>query len=162
MIQRGQHFRFTLEPREPIRIARPLGQHLDRNCRFRFVSVARYTSPMPPAPRAERISYEPRRAPGLRAKVLRDYTGRAAGRTGLVSCNAAGTSDSRHVFGVTGRLLVTLDRCRVSHGRNPWRFEGAHSSLNNRSSADASKPAKMGTAEKGAGRDYKQPPAVPK
>ena len=27
------------------------------------------------------------------------------------------------------RLLVTLDRCRVSHGRNPWRFEGAHSSL---------------------------------
>jgi hypothetical protein len=31
-----------------------------------------------------------------------------------------------------------------------------------RSSVDASKPAKMGTAEKGAGRDCKQSPAVPK
>ena len=39
---------------------------------------------------------------------------------------------------------------------------GAHSSLTNRWSADASQPAKMGTAEKGAGRDCKQPPAVPK
>src|SRR5262245_10906038 len=33
-------------------------------CRFRFVSVARCTSPMPPAPSADRISYGPSRDPG--------------------------------------------------------------------------------------------------
>src|SRR6476620_5037043 len=31
-------------------------------------SRARYTSPIPPAPRAETISYGPRRVPGMRAK----------------------------------------------------------------------------------------------
>jgi hypothetical protein len=40
-------------------------------------------SPMPPAPRAERISYGPNRMPGVRATVV-DYTGRTTARTGLL------------------------------------------------------------------------------
>ena len=36
--------------------------------RFRLVSVARYTSPMPPTPRGDRISYGPRRVPGCNGK----------------------------------------------------------------------------------------------
>src|SRR4030095_17086184 len=37
-------------------------------------SRARYTSPIPPAPRAETISYGPRRAPGMRATgIAVDY-----------------------------------------------------------------------------------------
>src|SRR2546421_9457423 len=43
---------------------------------------------MPPAPRAERISYGPRRVPGERAKPLAvDYTSRAAERTELLVWN---------------------------------------------------------------------------
>jgi len=34
--------------------------------RLSFVSRARYTSPMPPAPNGDRISYAPRRAPGAK------------------------------------------------------------------------------------------------
>jgi hypothetical protein len=48
--------------------------------RSRRVSRALYTSPMPPAPSAERISYGPSRVPGVRAKRV-DYTGAAAART---------------------------------------------------------------------------------
>ena len=42
--------------------AGPSGRRRDPAC----VSRARYTSPMPPAPRAERISYGPRRTPGCK------------------------------------------------------------------------------------------------
>ena len=42
MVQRGEHFGFALKPREPIRVAGDRrGQHLDRDDRFRLVSVAR-------------------------------------------------------------------------------------------------------------------------
>src|SRR5258706_16101640 len=40
------------------------GRILRATSRASFVSVARYTSPIPPAPRGERISYGPTREPG--------------------------------------------------------------------------------------------------
>src|SRR6266550_2482727 len=40
------------------------GNTLIATWRPRLVSMARYTSPMPPAPMADRISYGPRRVPG--------------------------------------------------------------------------------------------------
>ena len=40
------------------------GSTLIATSRPSFVSVARYTSPMPPAPTGARISYDPRRRPG--------------------------------------------------------------------------------------------------
>jgi hypothetical protein len=43
--------------------------------RFRFVSVARYTSPIPPTPICAVTSYGPRRVPGVRAKGVK-ATGR--------------------------------------------------------------------------------------
>ena len=66
MIQRRQHFGFTLEARQAIGIVREgVGQHLDRDvAASRLVSVARYTSPMPPAPMRPVISYGPSRVPG--------------------------------------------------------------------------------------------------
>src|SRR5947207_15519537 len=42
---------------------RPEGMPFSATSRPSFVSRARYTSPMPPAPMAERISYGPRRVP---------------------------------------------------------------------------------------------------
>ena len=52
VVQRRKRLGFALEPRQAIRILRErLGQHLDRDwSRPRFVSVARYTSPIPPTP----------------------------------------------------------------------------------------------------------------
>jgi hypothetical protein len=68
MIQRGEDFGFALEPREALGIASDrFGQTLIATWRFSFVSVARYTSPMPPAPIWAVTSYEPRRVPGVRA-----------------------------------------------------------------------------------------------
>src|SRR5258705_10087846 len=43
------------------------GSTLTATSRPRRVSRARYTSPMPPAPRSARISYGPRRVPGRSA-----------------------------------------------------------------------------------------------
>src|ERR1700675_2956784 len=68
-------------------LANASGRIFSATSRFSFVSRARYTSPMPPAPRAERISYEPRRAPGESVRVGVDYTGPAAVRTGLLAIN---------------------------------------------------------------------------
>ena len=41
-------------------------------CRFRFVSVARYTSPIPPTPSRETTSYGPTCVPGLNTGSLAD------------------------------------------------------------------------------------------
>ena len=58
MVERGEDLRFALEPREAIGIVgeRQAGSTLIATSRFSFVSRARYTSPMPPAPRTETIS----------------------------------------------------------------------------------------------------------
>ena len=75
MIQRGEDFGFAMEPCEPIVVSgERWRQDLDGDLRFSFVSVARYTSPMPPTPISAVISYAPRRVPGVRAK-WRDYMG---------------------------------------------------------------------------------------
>src|SRR6266540_2972037 len=44
------------------------GRTLIATSRPSFVSFARYTSPIPPAPRGERISYGPKRVPAARLK----------------------------------------------------------------------------------------------
>jgi hypothetical protein len=81
MIQRREHFRFTLEPRQPIGFTRQrVGKDLDRDGRFRLVSVARYTSPMPPTPMNAEISNEPRRVPGVSATECWDYMRRSSER----------------------------------------------------------------------------------
>ena len=52
------------------------GSTLIATWRFRFVSVARYTSPIPPTPICAVTSYGPRRAPGVRDTTdssRRDY-----------------------------------------------------------------------------------------
>ena len=51
MTERGQDLRFTREPRQPLRIAGDAcGQDLSATSRFRRLSRARYTSPIPPSP----------------------------------------------------------------------------------------------------------------
>ena len=72
MVERGERLRFALEPRQPLGIVRKRRRAatFSATSRLSFVSRARYTSPMPPAPRAERISYGPRRVPTGRAKCL--------------------------------------------------------------------------------------------
>ena len=63
MVQRGQHLRFALEARQrdPDRARTTSGSTLIATSRPSFVSRARYTSPMPPAPSADRTSYGPSR-----------------------------------------------------------------------------------------------------
>ena len=68
MIQRREQFRLALKARDAIGIAADgLGQDLDRDVALQLVSRARYTSPMPPAPIASRISNAPNRVPGREA-----------------------------------------------------------------------------------------------
>ena len=51
MIQRGEDFGFALKPRQPLGISGERGRRtLIATSRFSFVSLARYTSPMPPTP----------------------------------------------------------------------------------------------------------------
>src|SRR5882762_210781 len=45
------------------------GMTFNATSRPSFVSRARYTSPIPPAPRAERISYAPTRVPAFRSML---------------------------------------------------------------------------------------------
>ena len=59
------------------RSANASGRILMATSRSSRASRARYTSPIPPAPMAERISYGPRCVPGAMATVCEaDYTGR--------------------------------------------------------------------------------------
>src|SRR4029077_19896643 len=50
------------------------GRNLIATVRSRRVSRARYTSPIPPAPSGETISYGPSLLPRARAIIARDYT----------------------------------------------------------------------------------------
>jgi hypothetical protein len=69
MVQRGQHFGLALELSEAVGILRDrFRQDLVATARFRLVSVARYTSPMPPSPRAEDFMGS-QRAPGAAARA---------------------------------------------------------------------------------------------
>src|SRR5215471_18690160 len=52
------------------------GRTLSATSRFSFVSRARYTSPMPPAPIGARISYGPRLVPEVRAIGVGFYSSR--------------------------------------------------------------------------------------
>ena len=72
VIQRSQRGRFPLKPGEAVRgQSRMLSDSIfSATSRCSLVSRAPYTSPIPPAPSGERISYGPRRMPGLRAKRL--------------------------------------------------------------------------------------------
>jgi hypothetical protein len=77
MIQRGERLRFACEPRESVGI---IGEGVRKDFQGDVAIEPRIacavTSPIPPAPNAERISYGPSRAPGVRAKrVATDYTG---------------------------------------------------------------------------------------
>src|SRR6266496_1896502 len=63
-------------------LAKRSGSTLIATSRFSFVSRARYTSPMPPAPRAETISYGPSRWPGVRANC-RGLYGRGDSADGI-------------------------------------------------------------------------------
>jgi hypothetical protein len=68
LIQRREDFRFPLQPREAVAVGgKRVREHFDGNVRFRLVSVARYTSPIPPAPMRAAISYGPSRVPGVNA-----------------------------------------------------------------------------------------------
>jgi hypothetical protein len=54
VVERGEQLCFTLEAGEALRILRQLGgSTLIATSRSSFASVARYTSPMPPAPRGD-------------------------------------------------------------------------------------------------------------
>jgi len=73
MIQRREDFGFTLEPHQPPGVCRcASGRTLIATCRFRLLSVARYTSPMPPTSTWAVISYGPIRAPGAKATASGD------------------------------------------------------------------------------------------
>lgn len=65
MIQRRKNFRFALKPSQSFRVLCQRGRKsFDRYFRSGFVSLARYTSPIPPAPISARISYGPSLSPG--------------------------------------------------------------------------------------------------
>jgi len=64
MVERGKDFGLALKPREPVGISRDRRrQNLVATWRFRLVSAARYTSPIPPEPSGGPISYAPMRVP---------------------------------------------------------------------------------------------------
>jgi len=66
MVERGDDFRFALKALAEGGIVRHRGRkHLDGNMAARRVSLARNTSPIPPAPIGVTISYGPRREPGV-------------------------------------------------------------------------------------------------
>ena len=57
VVERRQHLRLALEPRQALGILRqPSGSTLIATSRSSFASRARYTSPIPPAPSGDRIS----------------------------------------------------------------------------------------------------------
>jgi hypothetical protein len=73
MIQCGERLRLAREARETLGIRRDSnGNSFKATSRASFVSRARYTSPIPPLPMRARISYAPRRVPGISAT----YSGR--------------------------------------------------------------------------------------
>ena len=69
--------------------AKASGRILIATCRPRLVSVARYTSPMPPTPIWAVISYGPRRVPAVRATASGCDYRRCRGESGYVTGNGA-------------------------------------------------------------------------
>ena len=69
MVQRREHLRLSREARHPLGVERELrGQHLDRDIASESACRGRdSTSPIPPAPISEVISYAPRRVPSCKA-----------------------------------------------------------------------------------------------
>ena len=77
MVQRGEDVRFALKARQPLRVrANSSGRIFDGDVALRdFVSRARYTSPIPPAPSRPRTSYAPTRLTRSQGHVCgADYT----------------------------------------------------------------------------------------
>src|SRR6266540_4494119 len=68
------------------------GRTLIATARSRRVSRARYTSPIPPAPSGERISYGPRREPGDSGKMGRLYFAGRSQNQPAELCGAGGAS----------------------------------------------------------------------
>jgi hypothetical protein len=67
MIQRGERLRFALEAREAVGVmGERVGENLDGNVPVEPRIARAKDSPIPPAPIAATISYDPRRAPGAR------------------------------------------------------------------------------------------------
>ena len=65
VIQRREHLRLALEPREPVRIGRErLGQHLDRDVAVQPRVARAIDLAHPAGADGDRISYGPRRVPG--------------------------------------------------------------------------------------------------
>lgn len=68
MVQAGDGARLAVEaPTEVGVVGEVRGEILTATVRSSRVSFARYTSPIPPAPQGDRISYGPSRVPELRA-----------------------------------------------------------------------------------------------
>ena len=81
MIEGRERLRFAREPGQAIGIAgEGVRKDLQRDVAIQLRVVARYTSPMPPAPRAESISYGPSRVPGVRANCRGLYGRERPGR----------------------------------------------------------------------------------
>ena len=90
MIERGEHFRFALKAREPIGISRERGwQDLNRDLTFQL-GVRRpihLTHPAFADLRGDVVNAEA--CAGCKEQCLRDYTGAAVARTGLLLVHAA-------------------------------------------------------------------------
>src|SRR2546426_10630719 len=89
MIEQRQELRFAFDrARRSGSDATDVSRTLMATSRQSFVSRARYTSPMPPAPRGAAISYVPRRVPGASATGNGCDYGRWDNLNGLVIENA--------------------------------------------------------------------------
>ena len=74
MIERGEHLRLAAETRQAMGIVRHGGQqHIDRDVAIQLRVVRAIDLAMPPAPRADTISYGPRRVPGDKAMGRRRF-----------------------------------------------------------------------------------------
>ena len=98
------------------------GRTLIATSRSSRVSRARYTSPMPPAPRAETISYGPKRAPGMRATgIAVDYMGgkqrneiTPERRRSGFRCHAARSENTRRLLGSNCGAALCASPCDYS------------------------------------------------
>lgn len=75
VIEGADRLGFAFEAFAAIGIGRGcLDRILMATVRFSLLSLARYTSPMPPAPSGDSTSYGPRRAPAAKDMERRDYS----------------------------------------------------------------------------------------
>src|SRR5439155_2730422 len=98
--------------------------------RSRRVSLARYTSPIPPAPTCVRISYGPRRAPAESdiRNVERFYRTRACGGRASATIGGAGLAHGEHLlsfgFLTCGSAPLRTPSCRDQASRSAEWFRG--------------------------------------